>query len=356
MEREIDELNNAGAAGSLGRRGSDMANAYDPTQSVREDNVAVSKRLADRVTAAGSVIVQAIGKALQPYAVAIAPAPGGVKLTGDDVAVMLARQILEALAGALAKTNRPEEAVANEIVATVIDHALNRDLAFRLEGVTRPIRPMSMAQIAFLNTMLSTERALMLGVGPTGTGKTHLAVAAGLCLLARERVKGIIITRPHAAQPGEAVTPSVRAETSYDDQFLPIEDALHELIGVDETKRLTDRGQLMLMPLGKMRGRTFNDSFVLVDEAQNLSASMMRMAATRLGAGSRLVVTGDPECAELRSGEPSGLLHLMKLINGTDLAHLHVFKRREIIRNDFVAQIEELYARDLGHADEREAA
>jgi phosphate starvation-inducible PhoH-like protein len=154
---------------------------------------------------------------------------------------------------------------------------------------------------------------------------------------------------------GEILTPELSAETADDQQLTPIEDVLRELIGREEIRRLTDHGLIEIMPLGRMRGRTFNETFVVVDEAQNMTVRKMRMAVTRIGRASCMVVTGDPVQNDLPSGETSGLTHFLRLIDGTDLALVHQFQNLEIIRNDLVARIEALFSQEHG-ADMRAAA
>ena len=289
-----------------------------------------------------------IEAAVQPFHLHLAGAAGGISLSGDSVAVTLGRQMLEHMSGLLHGGNRIDEVEVRRIAGTTVEAALKHDLAYRLQGLRLPVRPMSLCQVAFLDAMLFSHHSLIFGLGPTGTGKTHLAIVAGLALVAEEKFKSLVITRPHVLMEGEVMTPSLRAETIYDEQFAPIEDELRELISPEEIRRLTDLGKIEIAPLGRMRGRTFNESFIIVDEAQNLTVKKMRMAVTRLGRGSRMVITGDMAQSDLPQGETSGLPHLLKLISGTDLALVHQFSLNQIIRNDLVARLEALYARDGG--------
>jgi len=329
-----------------------MSNAYDPTQTERAETFAAPKRLVEQLTASESGFARTLRQALRPYEVSFAAGPDGVEARGDDVAVWLVGKIVAQLAEA---KSGGKETSAEKVIAEVMDHELSRDLALRLEGVTRPLRPMSMSQIAFMNSALSGKCELLFGVGPTGTGKTHLAVAAGLCLLARAKVKHVVITKPHVFPRGATITAELRAETGYDDQFLAVEDSLHDLVGQDETNALVERGDVLLMPLGRMRGRTFNDTLLIIDEAHNMTASMMRMAVTRIGRNSRLIVTGDPAQCELRDDQPAGLCHLVDLVQGTDIAQLNRFVSDDIVRNDLVARLEALYEQ-AGNPEVRAAA
>jgi phosphate starvation-inducible PhoH-like protein len=285
-------------------------------------------------------------EAVRPFRLQITQQDGGVQLAGDEVAVALAEAMMVRLSAARPATDDPDEALIRDTAAAVIEDALKHDLPYRLPGIPQVLRPMSLSQVAFMNTLLPADRSLIFGVGPTGTGKTFLAIAAGLSHVTQARFKRLIITRPHVMMEGEIMTPALSAETADDEQLTPIEDALHELIGIAETRRLIDQGLVEIMPLGRMRGRTFNQSFIVVDEAQNMTVRKMRMAVTRLGRASCMVITGDPAQNDLRGDETSGLTHLLNLLAGTDLALVHQFQNREIIRTELVARIEALYTQE----------
>jgi phosphate starvation-inducible PhoH-like protein len=293
--------------------------------------------------------------AVRPYFLQIIPQAGAVRLAGDEVAIALAAKMMEPIGAALRATGRADEALIRDTAAAVIKNALKHELSYNLAGLRGALHPMSLSQTAFMNAMLSGHRSLIFGVGPTGTGKTHLAIAAGLNQVAESRFKTLVITRPRVRLEGEIMTPELRAETVYNEQLTPIEDELHALIGRADTRRRIEQGLIEIMPLGRMRGRTFNETFVVVDEAQNMTVRNMRMAVTRLGRGSCMVVTGDPVQNDLPIGETSGLTHLLGMIAGTDLAAVHRFQNIEIIRNNLVARIETLYSREDG-VDSRAAA
>jgi phosphate starvation-inducible PhoH-like protein len=308
-----------------------------------EVEVALPKRLAERLVTPGDAMASAIKRPLEPYPVGFALGRDGVAICGDDVAVKLAKRILEVVAEDAHAAAASPEAVS-ETAARVIEHAMTRDLAYRLTGVTRPLRPLTLGQHAFLELALASDKPLVVCAGPTGTGKTHLVMAIALSLLAQEKHKHVVVTRPHVVPEGQPLTPSLRSELTVDDQFLPVEDVLHDLVGRDETAPLLAHDQLRLLPVGMMRGRTFNDSLIVVDDAQNLTIAMMRMAAGRLGRNSRLFVTGDPGQSELRTDELSGLPHLLGLIKDQDFALVHRFERHQMVRNDVLLRLEELYA------------
>jgi phosphate starvation-inducible PhoH-like protein len=327
----------------------------DPTQARRTDALGMPDSLVGRLTAPEAGLWRHIADALAPYKVEASPVIKGLGVSGDDVAVTLAKRTLERILEAAESGHDVDAALVGQLTDWAIDDALQRDLAFRLSGVTKPLRPMSLSQLAFMNTMLGGDCPLVFGVGPTGTGKTRLAIAAGLSMLASEHVQSLVVTRPHVTMEGEMASPSRHGAINERDPFLPIEDVLMDLVGHDGFKRLIDNDQVRITPLAQMRGRTFNECFIVVDDAQNLSVRNMRMVATRLGRGSRMVVTGDPDHTELLNNEPSGLQHLLGLVDGKGLALVHAFEKSQIIRNDLVARLDALYTEDAG-SDVRAAA
>jgi phosphate starvation-inducible PhoH-like protein len=293
-----------------------------------------------------------IEAALQPYALRATPIERGVNLAGEKLAVTLAEKTLEKLQALQKQQSHVDLKAVDEAVHAVIKHALRYDLVFRLEGVRHPVCPLSLGQVAFLDVILSNRHALTFGVGPTGTGKTHLALAAALCLLAREAVQHIVITRPHVLWEGEVVTAARRADIVDEGQLTPIDDELYALIGREAAGRLKSQGRLEIVPLGCLRGRTFNDSIILVDEAQNLLIPQMRMVLTRLGRNSRMIIIGDPEQTDLHGLELSGLPQVLRMIEGRGFSTVHKFQHQEIVRNPVVAELEALYRRTEKRADD----
>lgn len=268
----------------------------------------------------------------------------GFEVTGDRAAVLFAERAIQAILerGALSVLSDPAE--LDRVARDALTKSLQRELAFRLEGLARPIQAMSMAQYAFLQALIGDEERIVFGLGPTGTGKTHLAVAAGVSLLAQEKVKRLVLTRPHVLLAGEVMTPEMRAETSLDDQFVVFDDILHDLLGHEAVDRLRARGEIEYAPVGRMRGRTFNDAFVLIDEAQNMTPAKLRMAATRLGRRSRLAIVGDPQSSDLKSDETNGLVRLLELVEGDDIASIHRFEPTAVIRSRIAGRLNALFA------------
>lgn len=293
--------------------------------------------------ALGSSVSRALSL-VAPYRLSITPLDDGVLLRGDAFAVDL-------ISGAASKLSELEKAgrsidatVAIQTLEEHVHHELRYGLAFRLSGIPHPVRPLTVAQAAFLHACLHDPHPLVFGIGPTGTGKTHLALAAGLGLLAEGAFQHLVLTRPQVLWQGEIMTAPRRAQLNDEGQLTPIEDELNSLIGYQATRRLVSEGKLEIAPIGSLRGRTFNQSFIVVDEAQNLLIPQMRMVLTRLGRESKMVLIGDPEQVDLRGDELSGLPHVLELISGRDLARVHRFAQGEIIRNPLVAELEALYA------------
>lgn len=313
-------------------------------------DVALAPQLVERLTSGRDSPARYIEYSLRPYRVQITSGPGVLRVVGDEIAVTLAASIAEKIAEMVQAANAGHGNLVAEATTAVIENALKFELAYRLKGINQAVRPMSLSQVCFMNTLLHSDRSLLFGVGPTGTGKTHLAIAAGLSLVAEGKFKSLVITRPRVLLEGETMTPALRAETAYDEQLTPIDDELRHLVSAHEVQRLAEAGLLEITPLGRMRGRTFNDSFIVIDEAQNMTVGKMRMAVTRMGRNSRMVLTGDPAQVDLVGDQVSGLTHLLQLIAGTDLAMVHRFETYQIIRNPVVAQLEALYSRE---SDER---
>ena len=288
--------------------------------------------------------METIFAALQPYGLQARLEPTGVQVRGHRLAVELFEKLVQRLEEHVSEGRALQGCSLAATVREFLDHQLKFDLAFRLPGVPHAVRPLNLSQVALMNAILEDEHKLLFGVGPTGTGKTHLALAAGLSLLAGGKVQHLIITRPLTLWEGEPMTAPRRANIVDEGQLTAVEDELHQLIGYEASRRLIAEGKLELVPIGCLRGRTFNNSFILVDEAQNLVPHQMRMVLTRLGHASRMVVLGDPEQIDLHGDELSGLPDILRRLEGRQLALVHQFRRNEIVRNPLVAEIESLYA------------
>jgi len=204
------------------------------------------------------------------------------------------------------------------------------------------VRPRGANQASYLAAIL--EHDVSFGVGPAGTGKTYLAVAAAVEALESERVRRLVLTRP-AVEAGERLgfLPGDLAQ-KVDPYLRPLYDALFEMIGFDRVGKLMERGTIEVAPLAFMRGRTLNESFIILDEAQNTTAEQMKMFLTRIGFGSRAVITGDITQIDLPRTQVSGLRQAVELLPGTEGIHFTFFSAADVVRHPVVARILNAYA------------
>ncbi|MBM4196113.1 MAG: PhoH family protein [Gammaproteobacteria bacterium] len=203
------------------------------------------------------------------------------------------------------------------------------------------IRPRGPNQRAYIAAIRQND--LSFGIGPAGTGKTYLAVASAVEALEQERVRRIVLVRP-AVEAGERLgfLPGDMAQ-KVDPYLRPMYDALYEMIGFDRVARLVERNVIEVAPLAYMRGRSLNESFILLDEAQNTTVEQMKMLLTRMGFGSRVVVTGDITQVDLPRRQLSGLRHVMQVLTGVPGVSFTYFSPRDVVRHALVQRIVEAY-------------
>lgn len=310
---------------------------------VREFPKVARDRLA-RILATDARLPALLSKAVAPFSFRIERSGSVCDLTGDKPTTVFVEHFLDRLAGVMStKGAAPSADTFKTCIDQTLDEVLKHELALRLDGIFQPVRAHSMNQLGFLYDVLNRDHPLVFGIGPTGTGKTYLALVAALNQLAKDAVKHIVITKPHEMLRGEVMTAEKRAEKARDEQFEAYFDILGDLIGQDELQSLMDHRRLEITPLGLLRGRTLKGAFILVDEAQNTDKQWMRLAVTRAGEHSRMIITGDPSHSALPNGEVSGLSHLLGLIKDRDIGLVHEFQAGDIVRNDTVAQLEALY-------------
>lgn len=193
------------------------------------------------------------------------------------------------------------------------------------------------------------KNAVNFGIGPAGTGKTYLAVASAVAALQNDQVQRIVLVRP-AVEAGERLgfLPGDLAQ-KVDPYLRPLYDALYEMLGFDHVTRLIDRNVIEVAPLAFMRGRTLNDAFVILDEAQNTTIEQMKMFLTRTGFGSTAVITGDITQIDLPKNQVSGLKHAMKILRGVEGITFSFFDARDVVRHPMVQRIVRAY--DAASAD-----
>jgi phosphate starvation-inducible PhoH-like protein len=207
----------------------------------------------------------------------------------------------------------------------------------------RTIRAKTLNQKRYVDAI--DTNTIVFGIGPAGTGKTYLAVAKAVQALQAKRVNRIVLTRP-AVEAGERLgfLPGTLSE-KIDPYLRPLYDALHDMIDPDSIPRLITSGTIEVAPLAYMRGRTLNDAFIILDEAQNTSAEQMKMFLTRLGFGSTMVVTGDVTQVDLPGGVTSGLRVVSGILEGVDDVAFCTLTSHDVVRHKLVGRIVEAYAR-----------
>jgi phosphate starvation-inducible PhoH-like protein len=207
----------------------------------------------------------------------------------------------------------------------------------------RSVRPKSSGQKRYVDAI--HENVITFGIGPAGTGKSWLAVAMAVQALQAKDVDRIILTRP-AVEAGERLGFLPGDIMAKIDPYLrPLYDALHDMVDPDSIPRLISSGTIEIAPLGYMRGRTLNDAFIVLDEAQNTSPEQMKMFLTRLGFGSKVVVTGDVTQIDLPSGAKSGLKVVQEILDGIDDVHFCWLTSSDVVRHRLVGEIVDAYAR-----------
>jgi phosphate starvation-inducible PhoH-like protein len=248
----------------------------------------------------------------------------GAPLTED--AVERSIEILRA-AGQGESAERPAEVLTQNILS-------NRG---------RTIRPKTVNQKRYVDAI--DKHTIVFGIGPAGTGKTYLAMAKAVQALQAKDVNRIILTRP-AVEAGERLgfLPGTLYE-KIDPYLRPLYDALHDMIDPDSIPRLMAAGTIEVAPLAYMRGRTLNDAFIILDEAQNTSAEQMKMFLTRLGFGSKIVVTGDVTQVDLPGGTESGLRVVQDILDGVDDIHFAWLTSTDVVRHRLVGEIVDAYGR-----------
>ncbi len=271
--------------------------------------------------------------------------------TADDVATMdmLIGEMLTVLrTGQTLSVESVERSIGLMRSGTRPSDVLNSNI---LSNRGRTIRPKTLNQKRYVDAI--DENTVIFGIGPAGTGKTYLAVAKAVQALQAKRINRIVLTRP-AVEAGERLgfLPGTLSE-KIDPYLRPLYDALHDMIDPDSIPRLITSGTIEIAPLAYMRGRTLNDSFIILDEAQNTSAEQMKMFLTRLGFGSTMVITGDVTQVDLPRGTMSGLRLVSDILEGIDDVAFCRLTAQDVVRHQLVGRIVEAYARyDESRAEE----
>ena len=271
-----------------------------------------------------------------------------MRLTGTTEEVGVARKVLEELYGVLRFGNPVHARDVRQAVRTVAQHP-EVDLKDVYEdvlaavGSRRRITAKNIAQRRYIDLMCT--RDVVMTVGPAGTGKTYLAMAVAIASLNRHEVSRVVLTRP-AVEAGEKLgfLPGSMAE-KVNPYLRPLYDALNDMMPYEKATRLMERGVIEVAPLAFMRGRTLNDSFVILDEAQNTTSEQMKMFLTRLGFDSRAVITGDVTQIDLPTEKRSGLVEAIEILEGVEGIGFMSFSEQDVVRHPLVQSVIRAYER-----------
>ncbi|MGB9628323.1 MAG: PhoH family protein [Thermodesulfobacteriota bacterium] len=269
-------------------------------------------------------------------------------IQGDSLEVQLAIRILNDLYGLLKK--------GYPLYPTDIDYAIRMisdDRTVNLEDIfldtiyissrKRVITPKSLNQKRYIDAIRKYD--LVIGIGPAGTGKTYLAMAMAVAYLMKQEVERIVLTRP-AVEAGEKLgfLPGDIIE-KVNPYLRPLYDALHDMMDFDRASKLLEKGVIEVAPLAFMRGRTLNDAFIILDEAQNTGPEQMKMFLTRLGFNSKAVITGDITQVDLPENKVSGLIEIQGILKGTEGIEFIYFSDKDVVRHPLVQEIIKAYER-----------
>ena len=267
-------------------------------------------------------------------------------ITGEEQAVQTAAAVIRRLLILLKKRDRIDRSrirYAIELAAEgrdeLIEEIMSDVIAITYRG--KQIKSKTLGQSKYVNAM--KNNTITFGIGPAGTGKTYLAMAMAVMAFKNKEISRIILTRP-AVEAGEKLgfLPG-DLQQKVDPYLRPLYDALYEMMGQEAYQRLTERGAIEVAPLAYMRGRTLSDAFIILDEAQNTTIEQMKMFLTRLGEGSKAVVTGDLSQTDLPAGKLSGLKHAAGILQNIQGIAICPLTHRDVVRHELVQNIIKAY-------------
>ncbi|TKD70169.1 PhoH family protein [Pseudalkalibacillus hwajinpoensis] len=273
----------------------------------------------------------------------------GISVKGDEEKIAMVKEVVMTLHSLIkrgASISGRDVVYACQLVQQgMLDQLLElyqEEITTNAKG--KPIKVKTLGQRHYVSAMKKTD--LVFGIGPAGTGKTYLAVVMAVAALKYNRVKKIVLTRP-AVEAGESLgfLPGDLKE-KVDPYLRPLYDALHDVLGVEQTTRLIERGTIEIAPLAYMRGRTLDDSYVILDEAQNTTSQQMKMFLTRLGFGSKMVITGDITQIDLPKGKESGLAAAEKILKRVKDVSFIYLQQTDVVRHPLVQKIIDAYEHD----------
>lgn len=285
----------------------------------------------------------------QEYSVQVVSRGSDLKISGEADAVAKATRAVNGLLTLINKGETLSEQNVRYVLSLVREGAEDKlsDLCGDCVCITakgKPVKPKTLGQKKYVEAI--RQNTITLGAGPAGTGKTYLAVAAAVTAFRAKEVNRIILTRP-AVEAGEKLgfLPG-DLQQKVDPYLRPLYDALFDMLGAEAFARYQERGSIEVAPLAYMRGRTLDDSFIILDEAQNTTKEQMKMFLTRLGFNSKMVVTGDVTQIDLPDGKKSGLLEAMKILKNIPDISVCRFTEKDVIRHKLVQEIIKAYEKN----------
>jgi len=281
------------------------------------------------------------------FDVSIVNRGGDIKISGGETGTVLAQKAIESLAKIFNTEGEITDQAVNYTIDSVrdgIDHeALYGSDCVCITAKGKPIKSKTMGQKKYVEAI--KNNTITFGIGPAGTGKTYLAVALAVKAFKNKEVSRIILTRP-AVEAGEKLgfLPG-DLQNKVDPYLRPLYDALYEMFGFETYQKHVERGSIEVAPLAYMRGRTIDDSFIILDEAQNTTPEQMKMFLTRVGFNSRVIVTGDVTQIDLPDGKKSGLKEVEKILKDIDGISFCYLSDKDVVRHQLVQKIIKAYDR-----------
>ncbi|MGN0457098.1 MAG: PhoH family protein [Acutalibacteraceae bacterium] len=280
------------------------------------------------------------------YAVSVVNRDSDIKISGEPESVMRAAKVIDSLLSLINRGETLSEQNVRYCMSLVNDGSEEKieQLAGDCICITskgKPVKPKTIGQKKYCNAI--KENTITFGIGPAGTGKTYLAVALAVTAFRSHQVNRIILTRP-AVEAGEKLgfLPG-DLQSKVDPYLRPLYDALFDMLGAETYQKYVERGNIEVAPLAYMRGRTLDDSFIILDEAQNTTGEQMKMFLTRLGFNSKMVITGDVTQIDLPRGVKSGLRESVRILSGIKDIAAVTFSEKDVVRHRLVQDIIKAY-------------